>query len=205
MYVSAKRYLPDIYHKSLTYPLSCSLPFVLLTCLQPEAAYQMFGTFLQRSSLCFLRCWGGSTTAAVTTIIVHSGGGALLQMYTHTLGHTETETSAGHHHHCGNNTRDGYHKGKLWAPRPSWEDDLASPEQWTVGICLSCIDLPPMASPARLSERRADKKIHNIFLSPSWCLSFLSVRRAPTDQQGWSESWTTCWQDLLNSHQWHIV
>lgn len=28
----------------------------------------------------------------------------------------ETETSAGHHHHSGNNTRDGYHKGKLWAP-----------------------------------------------------------------------------------------
>lgn len=123
--------------------------------------------------------------------------------------HTQTETSAGHHHHSGNNTRDGYHKGKLWAPRPSWEDDLASPEQWTVGIRLSCIDLPPMASPARLSERRTDKKTHNIFLSlslaPSRCLSFLSVRRAPTDQRGWAESWTTCWQDLLNSPQWHIV
>lgn len=66
-----------------------------------------------------------------------------------------------------------------------------------------------MASPARLSERRTDKKTHNIFLSlslaPSRCLSFLSVRRAPTDQRGWAESWTTCWQDLLNSPQWHIV
>lgn len=130
-------------------------------------------------------------------------------MFTDVHTHIETQTSAGHHHHSGNNTRDGYHKGKLWAPRPSWEDDLAGPEQWTVGIRLSCIDLPPMASPARLSERRTDKKTHNIFLSlspaPSRCLSFLAVRRAPTDQRGWAESWTTCWQELLNSPQWHIV
>lgn len=148
----------------------------------------------------------GSVSTTATAIVARSGGERCSQMHTHTH---KTETSAGHHHHSGNNTRDGYHKGKLWAPaclgKMIW---MARNNELWESACPALIFLPwhPLR---RLSERRTDKKSHSIFLClspvPLQCLSFLSVRRAPTDQRGWAESWTTCWQDLLNSPQWHIV
>lgn len=79
-------------------------------------------------------------------------------------------------------------------------------ELWE-SACPALIFLPWHPLQGCQSDGRIKRPTTFFFLSlaPSQCLSFLAVRRAPTDQWGWAESWTTCWQDLLNSPQWCIV
>lgn len=107
----------------------------------------MFGTINPVLVALLYSLLQGSVHATVTTIVAHSGGERCSQMYmhthTHTLTHIETETSAGHHHHSGNNTRDGYHKGKLWAPgclgKMIW---LAQNNELWESACPALIFLP---------------------------------------------------------------
>lgn len=80
-------------------------------------------------------------------------------------------------------------------------------ELWE-SACPALIFLPWHLLRGCQSDGRIKRSTTFFFLPfsfPPGVFSFLAVRRAPTDQWGWTESWTTCWQDLLSIPQWYIV
>lgn len=113
----------------------------------------------------------GSDHATVTSIVAHSGGERCSRCtctHTHPHTHIDTETSAGHHHHSGNNTRDGYHKGKLWAPgrlgKMIW---LALNNELWESACPALIFLPWHPLQGCQSDGRIKRPTTFFFLSLS--------------------------------------